>query len=36
VCVCQEGSRNVSKILDEMHLAKERAISDANAYRFRV
>lgn len=32
----QEGSRNISQILDEMHLAKERAISDANAYRLKL
>ena len=29
----QEGSRNVSSIMDAMHLAKERAMADANAYR---
>jgi regulator of protease activity HflC (stomatin/prohibitin superfamily) len=31
----QEGSRNVSSIMDAMHLAKERAMADANAYRLR-
>lgn len=32
----QEGSRNVSMILDAMHLAKERAVADAHAYRLNM
>jgi len=31
----QEGSRNISSIMDAMHLAKERAIADAHAYRLK-
>jgi hypothetical protein len=32
--VAWQGSRNVSMILDAMHLAKERAVADAHAYRY--
>jgi hypothetical protein len=32
----QEAAQNVSAIKDAMHLAKERAVADANAYRLKV